>query len=142
MVGKAHLSGALDLLDINGKSVIVTDYKTGKPALSWSGKTDYEKIKLHKYKQQLMFYKLLIENARDYRGYRVESGVLQFVEPTASGDILALRTEFNQDEQDQFASLINAVWRHIITLNLPDISSYDRSLKGILAFEQALIDAL
>lgn len=142
IVGKAHLTGKLDLAEIDKitKNIYVTDYKTGKPASSWNGKTDYEKIKLHNYKQQLFFYKLLIENARDYRGYQVKSGVMQFIEPTISGDILALETEFNNIELDRFIKLINAVWSHIMELNLPDISSYDLSSKGILAFEQDLID--
>lgn len=144
IVGEAHLTGKLDLADIdkNSKTIIVTDYKTGKPAASWSGKDEYEKIKLHNYKQQLMFYKLLVENARDYRGYQVEKGIMQFVEPTNSGNILTLDTEFNSEELDRFKKLIDAVWTHIKQLNLPDISSYDPSYKGILAFEQDLIDGL
>ena len=141
IVGDAHLSGALDLIDIaSDKTVIVTDYKTGKPSRDWTGKTDYEKIKLHKYKQQLMFYKLLVENARDYRGHVVESGVLQFVEPTRAGNIVALVAEFTSTDQTHFTQLINAVWRHIIDFDLPDTSGYSPTLKGILAFEQDLID--
>lgn len=142
IVGDAHLTGKLDLADIDkvNKTIIVTDYKTGKPASSWSGKDEYEKIKLHNYKQQLMFYKLLVENARDYRGYQVEKGIMQFVEPTISGDILALDTEFNSEELERFQKLINAVWTHIKQLALPDISSYDPTYKGMLAFEQDLID--
>ncbi len=140
IVGEAHLSGALDLVDIDGKTITVTDYKTGRPAHSWRGTTDYEKIKLHKYKQQLMFYKLLVENARDYRSYSVDRGILQFVEPTPGGVVTSLQTDFSSDEQDQFALLINAAWKRIVNLDLPDISSYDQSLKGILAFEQDLID--
>jgi DNA helicase-2/ATP-dependent DNA helicase PcrA len=141
IIGDAHLSGALDLIDIApDKTVTVTDYKTGKPAQTWVGKTDYEKIKLHKYKQQLMFYKLLVENARDYRGHTVEHGVLQFIEPARSGDVISLVAEFTPAEQEQFARLINAVWKHIISFDLPDTSAYTPSLKGILAFEQDLID--
>jgi DNA helicase-2/ATP-dependent DNA helicase PcrA len=142
MIDNAHLTGKLDLAEINktDKSIIVTDYKTGKPSLSWAGKADYEKIKLHKYKQQLMFYKLLVENARDYRGYEVKTGIMQFVEPTISGDILMLDAEFSSNELDRFSKLINAVWSRIITLDLPDILNYDSSYKGILAFEQDLID--
>jgi len=142
IIDKAHLTGKLDLVDINkgDKSIIVTDYKTGKPSVDWRGKTDYEKIKLHKYKQQLMFYKLLVENSRDYSNYKVDSGIMQFVEPTTSGDIIALDTVFNNDELDRFVKLINAVWIHIIKLDLPDISNYDTSYKGILDFEQNLID--
>ena len=141
MIGDAHISGALDLIDVGAnKSVTVTDYKTGHALRSWNGKTDYEKIKLHKYKQQLMFYKLLVEHARDFRGHTVDAGVLQFIEPTASGDIINLHTDFSGEDLEQFTQLIGAVWQRIITLSLPDISQYDQSIKGILAFEQDLIN--
>lgn len=142
IVGSAHITGKLDLTDIDNKTktVSVTDYKTGKPAASWTGKTEYEKIKLHNYKQQLLFYKLLVENARDYRGYKVNSATMQFVEPSLAGDILSIDIDFDNAELERFTKLINAVWTHIIKLDLPDISGYDPSLKGILAFEQDLID--
>src|SRR5690606_35627515 len=54
MIGDAHLTGALDLVDIDKetKTIRVTDYKTGKPSRDWKGKTEFEKIKLHKYRQQ------------------------------------------------------------------------------------------
>ncbi len=142
IVGEAHLTGSLDLVDINKpeKTIIVTDYKTGKPSDNWTGKTDYEKIKLHKYKQQLLFYKLLVESARDYRDFKVISGIMQFVEPTMTGEILSLDAEFSDDEINQFKTLINAAWTRIKKLDLPDISGYDQSIKGVLAFEQDLID--
>jgi DNA helicase-2/ATP-dependent DNA helicase PcrA len=142
IVGSAHLSGKLDLVDIDreNKTISVTDYKTGKPSPNWTGKDEYEKIKLHKYKQQLLFYKLLVENARDYRGYKVETAVMQFIEPSSAGDILSLDTEFDKDELDRFGKLINAVWTHITQFDLPDVSGYDQSYKGILDFEQDLID--
>ncbi len=142
IVGEAHLTGSLDLVDINkpDKTIVVTDYKTGKPSDNWTGKTDYEKIKLHKYKQQLLFYKLLVESARDYRDFKVISGIMQFVEPTMTGEILSLDAEFSDDEINQFKTLINAVWTRIKKLDLPDISGYDQSIKGLLAFEQDLID--
>jgi DNA helicase-2/ATP-dependent DNA helicase PcrA len=144
IVGDAHLTGKLDVANINKseKTITVTDYKTGKPTLTWTGKTDYEKMKLHRYKQQLMFYKLLVENARDFRGYKVEKGIMQFVEPTISGDIIAIDSDFDQKELEQFQQLIGAVWDHITKLDLPDISKYDQSYKGILAFEQDLIDKI
>jgi DNA helicase-2/ATP-dependent DNA helicase PcrA len=142
IVGDAHLTGKLDLVDINVpiKNIAVTDYKTGKPVRTWSGKTEYEKIKLHKYKQQLLFYKLMVENSRDYHNYSVDSGTICFVEPTMSGDIISLDAEFDSDELERFSKLINAVWLHITKLNLPDISGYEPTFKGILKFEQDLID--
>jgi DNA helicase-2/ATP-dependent DNA helicase PcrA len=142
IVNEAHLTGKLDLADIDktNKSMVITDYKTGKPSNNWAGKDDYEKIKLHKYKQQLLFYKLLVENARDYRGFQVKKGIMQFVEPTTSGQILSLEDDFSADELERFKKLISAVWAHITQLNLPDISKYSPNYKGVLDFEQDLID--
>jgi DNA helicase-2/ATP-dependent DNA helicase PcrA len=144
IINDAHLTGKLDLVDINKtqKTITVTDYKTGKPANSWLGRDEYEKIKLHNYKQQLMFYKLLVESSRDYHDFNVEKSIMQFIEPTISGDIRTLESDYNSDDIDQFKKLINAVWTHIIQLNLPDITSYDKSYKGILSFERDLIDNL
>jgi DNA helicase-2/ATP-dependent DNA helicase PcrA len=141
IIENAHLTGSLDLVDIDteAKTIIVTDYKTGKPSRSWTGKTDYEKIKLHKYKQQLMFYKLLVEHSRDYNQYTVTTGCLQFVEPTISGDILSLEASCTSEELDHFRRLIHVVWQKIITLDLPDISSYESSYKGMIAFENDLL---
>ncbi len=142
IVDGAHLTGKLDLVDINktAKKMTVTDYKTGHPSRNWKGATDYEKIKLHHYRQQLMFYKLLVENSRDYSAFIVDRGVLQFVEPTKDGQILALEDDFSTSELDTFRQLISVVWRKITTLDLPKTSHYDQNYKGILAFEQDLLD--
>ncbi|MBC7512637.1 ATP-dependent helicase [Candidatus Saccharibacteria bacterium] len=137
LVGDAVLNGALDLIDINDdeKTMVVTDYKTGGASTKWQGKTDTEKLKLHKYKQQLMFYKLLVENSRDFSSYRVDSGVLQFVEPTPGGDVIDLALSFDQKELDDFSILVQNVYRLITSLTLPDIQSYPLTFNGVQAFE-------
>lgn len=143
-IDDVHLTGSLDLVDINteNRGIIVTDYKTGKAQRSWTGKTDYEKIKLHKYRQQLMFYNLLTLHSRDYANYSFEKGVLQFVEPTQSGEIIALEAAFTADELEKFRLLITAVWRRIVTFDLPDTSRYEPNYKGMLAFEDDLLAEL
>lgn len=142
IVDNAHLTGKLDLLDFDAaeKTIIVTDYKTGHPSRSWKGSTDYEKIKLHRYRQQLMFYKLLIEHSRDYNTYNVKQGVLQFVEPTQDGEIVELSDSFTQSELQEFRQLVNKVWERIVNLDLPPTDTYEPTYKGVLAFEQDLID--
>jgi len=142
IVDETKIDGKLDLVDIDktNKTILVSDYKTGKPLPGWYGKDELDKIKLHNYKQQLMFYKLLVENSRDWREYKVEKASLRFIEPSKSGEIYELSTDFNSDEMEQFKKLLIAVWNHIIILDLPDISKYDKSFKGILAFEQDLVD--
>ncbi len=139
VLGQARLTGSLDLVDIDNQTITVTDYKTGKPSTSWTGKSDYEKIKLHKYRQQLMFYELLCANSRDYAKYDFGGAILQFVEPDSRGDIYQLDDRFSRDELADFQRLIAAVWRCITTLELPDISSYQASYQGMIQFEKDLI---
>jgi len=141
--GSAHLTGMLDLIDIDqtAKTVTVTDYKTGTPSSTWRGKTDYEKIKLHKYKQQLMFYKLLVENSRSYHDYRVDEARVQFIEPTTSGTICRLDLTFDSQEVDRFAHLVEIIYGKIVSLDLPDVTAYAATYQGILDFENDLLAA-
>ncbi|OYX43367.1 hypothetical protein B7Y94_01495 [Candidatus Saccharibacteria bacterium 32-49-12] len=143
VVGEAKLTGALDLVDIDKqqKTIFVTDYKTGKPARDWKGTTDYEKIKLHKYRQQLMFYQLLTQNSRDYSGFTFTGGRLQFVEPeNRTGEILCLEDTFSDEGLRQFEQLVQAVWTKITDLDLPDISIYEPTYSGMVQFEQDLLE--
>ena len=142
VVGGARLTGKLDVanIDKHNKTIFVTDYKTGKPSHSWKGTSDYEKIKLHKYRQQLMFYQLLVTSSRDYGNFSFTGARLQFVEPdTKTGDILSLEDTFSEEELAEFARLINVVWRKITTLELPDISGYSADYKGMVQFEEDLL---
>lgn len=139
-VGDAHLTGKLDLIDLADRKALVTDYKTGKPSRDWKGSQDYEKIKLHKYRQQLMFYELLVSKSRDYSNYEYAGGVLQFVEPDTSGKIHALDAQYTREELAEFELLVQAIWRCIVTLDFPDTSEFEPNYKGILAFEKHLID--
>lgn len=142
VLGEARLTGALDLVDIDeqNKTIVVTDYKTGRAVPDWKGSTDYDKLKLHRYRQQLMFYKLLVEHSRDYSNFTVTMGMLQFVEPTRNNEIIGLETTFTTEELARFETLIQQIWNHIITLDLPDTSGYEQSYRGYIEFEQHLID--
>lgn len=145
VIGDAKLTGKLDLIEIDAKKqeIFVTDYKTGKPVRDWKGSSDYEKVKLHQYRQQLMFYQLLLANSRNYAKYRWTGGRLQFVEPErGTNDILSLESEFIQDELEEFKLLINAVYQKIISLDLPAIEQYPKDINGIKLFEKDLIDGI
>lgn len=146
--GDARLSGSLDMVDVDeeNKEIYVTDYKTGHPSFAWGKGDDGTKLKLHKYRQQLIFYKILVENSSEYRNYTVANGQLAFIEPTRSGESITLPLELTTDETAEEVArtkkLIEAVWKRITTLNLPDTSAYSPDYKGVLAFEQDLIDEI
>ncbi len=142
LLGEAHLTGKIDKMTIEGPGQIcVVDYKTGKPSSSWKGRYDYEQLKLHKYHQQLMFYKLLVEHSAAFQAkYHVSSGALEFIESDDSGKLLKpLKIIYKQNELDRFITLIQAVWRNIQSLNFPDTSAYEHTIKGVLQFEEDLI---
>ncbi|HVI60947.1 MAG TPA: ATP-dependent DNA helicase [Candidatus Saccharimonadales bacterium] len=143
VVSGANLSGKIDKLRFTEPDTIeVVDFKTGKPAASWQGKDEYEKIKLHKYRQQLLFYKLLVEHSASFhKRVTVNGGALEFIEPDERGKLVDnLKLEFDAEEMARFAKLVGAVWAHIMKLDFPDTSGYAPNLKGIRQFEQDLIE--
>lgn len=143
VINTAKLSGKIDKLHFQDKgSVSVIDFKTGKPSVSWQGKDEYEKLKLHKYRQQLLFYKLLIEHSASFQGKLVAvSGALEFVEPDEHGQLVDnLEVDFQAEELIRFGKLITAVWLHIMRLDFPDVSRYAKNLQGVIAFENDLME--
>ena len=139
-VGDAHITGVIDLLDIDvdEKTLFITDYKTGKASQTWKGKNEHEKIKLHKYEQQLMFYKLLVEHSRQFAGYTVTGARLEFVEPDERGEIVLLDYLYDSERMLEFEILLSTIWRRIMQANFALSQAYDASFSGILEFEQAL----
>lgn len=137
--GKAHLGGKIDKLIINkqAKTITIVDYKTGRSHAKWS-----REIGLHKNRQQLYFYKALVEGSHAFAGYTVTDGYLEFVEPDESGKIQELHVQFDDAEYQQIRQLAEAIWHHIRLLKLPETNLYTQDLKGIEDFEADLIKDL
>jgi DNA helicase-2/ATP-dependent DNA helicase PcrA len=144
IIEQAHLSGRLDVLEITKNKAKVIDYKTGKELPSWKPvrQTIYERIKLHQYRQQLLFYKLLVEGSRSFgdKGIKLESAELVFVEPNKDGELTTLTLELDDEtELARLKKLIAVVWQKIMALDFPDISQFEKTEKGITEFEDWLI---
>ena len=142
VIDGARLTGKIDKISRSDTSnPLVVDFKTGKSTSSWQGKDDFEKIKLHRYSQQLMFYKLLVENSATYsKRFVIEEGVLEFVEPDDNKQIIDLSMKFGVQELARLKALVQAVWQHIMRLDFPDVSAYSQNQKGSLAFEDDLLE--
>ncbi|MBL8159660.1 ATP-dependent helicase [Candidatus Saccharibacteria bacterium] len=138
-IGPAHLGGKVDLLRIDqkAKKITVVDYKTGASYARWKSDT-----KLHKYRQQLYAYKLLVEGSHTYRGYTVDKGLLEFVDPDNEGAINTLELTCDPKEVERTRLLIRAMWQHVKRLELPDVSLYNSNLSDIIKFEDWLISTL
>ena len=151
----AHLTGKIDkIFKDENREYKVVDFKTGKAVLEWESSDDDKKVKLNNYKRQLLFYKLLMENSSRYKGSVVSKGVLQFVEPikekTVKGTVkdkivaldLDLKNITNEEDNDyeRLSRLVCIVYEKIMNLDFPDVSEYDKNLKGIRAFEDWLLE--
>ena len=138
-LGDARIYGTIDVIDIDKehKTIHVIDYKTGRAFDTWSPKEQNHRLKLEGYRRQLIFYKLLLENSREYSGYAVTQGVLRFVEPNEHGDIVELQMDFSADEVANMKALIQNIWQHMMRLDLPQPN--DDSPKAIRAFIAELI---
>jgi len=134
--GPVRLAGKVDRLIIDEKSrkITVFDYKTGQSYQRWQSGV----IKLHKFRQQLMVYKLLIESSARYRKYKVEKGIIEFVEPDEDGRINRLELEYDGAELQRTTKLIGSVWSHIQSLEFPDTGGYQPTLLGLNKFEADL----
>ncbi|MCX6739319.1 MAG: ATP-dependent DNA helicase [Candidatus Parcubacteria bacterium] len=139
ILGEARITGKIDKMIPEGDSVKVVDFKTGKSFSEWDKGTPEEKIKLYKYRRQLIFYKLLVENSRDYGKFTVDEGTLEFLEPDKKGHICELVADITNEETIRTKALIEAVYKKIINLDLPDISQYPQDMNGIRQFEDDLL---
>lgn len=139
-VGDVHMTGNIDYLQIDtaAKTITIVDYKTGPPKPRWVSSD----LSLHKYRQQLYCYKMLVEGSHTYAGYKVTGARLEFIEPDTAGTLHHVNLTFDEAEQRRVQQLIQAVWQRIQALAIPDTSAYKKDLGGVAAFEADLINEL
>ena len=137
----ADITGKLDRvqLDKENKIIEVYDYKTGKPFERWDISEPYKKIRSWEYKNQLVFYKLLIENSRDFGEYIVDTGIIEFVKPE-SDNLIELSLSIQKEDLERLKRLIQVVYSKIQSLDFPSIESYSKDIKGIKEFEDDLLN--
>ncbi len=137
-----EITGKIDKIVKKEEEVKVFDFKTGKPLLDWKGGNDYEKIKVWKYKNQLIFYKFLIEGSREFKGkYFVESGALEFVRPTEEKEIKTLSLNFEEEDEERLRALIKVVGEKIKRMEFPSVKKYKKAtVREIKRFEDDLLE--
>jgi DNA helicase-2/ATP-dependent DNA helicase PcrA len=136
------LSGKIDkiVLDEKEKQAEVWDFKTGNCLEKWDKGNSYEKVKSWKYKNQLTFYKILVENSKKFGGtYKVNKGILEFLEPKNKEEIIDLDIVIRKEEVERIKNLIVAVYSKINKFNFPNIEKYKNNIKGIKDFEEDLL---
>lgn len=140
-IDEALLTGNIDLMKIDNvnKEIFVVDYKTGKTINERKSLQPGDHVKMWKNKQQVIFYKLLIENSRDYKNYRVEKGKIIFLD-ARSGDQEYMDIDVYPEDVERMKKLIKVVYNKIVSLDFPDVSGYDKTIMGINRFIDDLIE--
>ncbi|MEK9195858.1 MAG: ATP-dependent DNA helicase, partial [Patescibacteria group bacterium] len=143
--GDSRIKGIIDRIDIDekAKTIVIIDYKTGKGYKKWPNllANNFDSIKLHKYKQQLYFYYLLLKNHPKYKNYDIKEGKLVFVESLVdNAEYSELSLEFDPDETKHLEKLIESVYQNIKNLDFLDIKEqYSKDISGIRQFEEDLL---
>lgn len=142
VIDGAHITGKIDLLRILEDGIVdVFDFKTGK-AIPDKNKEEKDKVKEWSYKNQIIFYKLLIENSKNYKNYKMRNGVFVFVEPEIKNDNIRInekQIDFTEEELEKTKKLINIVFNKIKNLDFVNIDKYPKTMKGITEFEEDLL---
>ncbi len=142
ILDKAEITGKIDLLrTINEKEVDVFDFKTGD-YISEVNKTEKDKLKEWSYKNQIIFYKLLIENSKNYKKYTMKNGIFLFVEPEIKENnsiIHEVQIDFTEEDVSRTEKLIEIIFYKIKNLDFPNVDKYPKTLKGIVEFEEDLL---
>lgn len=136
------LSGKIDLIrfEETGTDISVCDFKTGKEKKDWTGKDAHEKVQLHFYKQQLTFYKLLIEKSKTFHNLNVVNGQLEFLE-TAGERLITLTAGINDEDVRRLEKLVCAVHTRIMThdFSVPESVKELAGLEAVEEFERLLL---
>ena len=106
----------IEIIDADRKIINVVDYKTGK--------SDTWREKMRKdgnYVRQLIFYKLLCDNAPDFP-YTMESGEIDFIEPS-KGEYVKKRVVIQEEDTKRLSEEILRIWREIKDLAFLDVDA-------------------
>lgn len=138
---KIRLGGTLDRVDTNNDSSLIIDYKTSKPFHKWlpDDSKDKKAVTQHRYRQQLLIYRLLLEGSSKKQPESIKAKLL-FLEPSDTNELSEIYYDYSDEELARMKKLIKAVWIKIINLDFPDTSHYTKDISGIRAFEDDLIN--
>ena len=132
------LYGKIDRLDtIDEKQVRVVDYKTGKPLLTLSSKSEPNLVKMWRHNLQLGFYILLLKYTKRYSDKHYAAQIIQL--DASEPEHLYLDYSLESTDIDRIEQLADAVYKRIVALDMPDVSSYEPTLAGIRQFEAFLL---
>lgn len=139
VVGEAKLSGIIDRIDIDGKNYLITDYKTGKPLMSFETKDRAKEVKAWRHKSQLVFYALMMRNHAAFSAANDIKCQIAYLDAEETKNLYIEYSPSNE-EIARMGMLVNRVWKNINDLCRPDTSDYPPDIEGIRQFEEDLLN--
>ena len=143
LIGNVPVTGKIDHIIVHEdtKTIEIYDYKTGGyHSEAWS-----KQQTLYKYMLQLGFYKLLLNHSAKYSKYKVEKAHILFVTPDKDGEVYDKEYIFNDEDEKELISLIQAVYYLVSTLTFmddPEIfieSDTSLGIKDIMKFKELVL---
>ncbi len=132
VISGVPVTGKIDHISINEetKEIEIYDFKTaGYHKEKWTSHAT-----LYKYMLQLGFYKLLLNHSLKYSKYKVTKAHILFVVPDNDGEVYDKIYEFNDEDEKELISLMQAVYDQIYNLKFisdPELMISADSTKGI-----------
>jgi ATP-dependent exoDNAse (exonuclease V) beta subunit len=77
---QARINGKLDRIDQAEGSLVISDYKTGKPLNSFDTKDQTKAVKAWRHRTQLLFYALLVKNSARFKDAKAIKAQMLYVE--------------------------------------------------------------
>ena len=153
-VNDCILSGNIDkmVFDYDNRTAIVVDYKTGIPgrpkdytrATRGKYSNEFKDFRFLKNYNQLVFYKLLVENSKDFKNrFWVKQGILEFVNCHQNPEELAIPTvqlDISDEEAQYLTKLITAIWKRIKSLDFEYPTNFEANYEGTLAWADYLVN--
>lgn len=138
------VTGKIDHITVNDtdKTIEIYDFKTGKYHKDRWG----SHLTLYKYRLQLQFYKMLLNNSPMYAKYKISKAHILFVKPDVDGEVYDKVYEFNEEDTKEFKTLASAVYREIHELKFlddPEVlvpPSKEYGMKDIRKFIDTLLE--
>ncbi len=149
-IGEAIITGNLDkiILDNQNRTITVVDYKTGNIFGQWDRYKiqpknrimqvgDLKTSKEQGYYNQLVFYKLLIENSSEFKNkYKTNLGQIEFIDCSHQATSYnykkppVLDLQIGELEAQRLEKIIQAVWKRIMRLDFSIPKDFEDSIIG------------
>lgn len=145
VVDGVPMTGKIDhiLIDDKTKTIEIFDYKTG----SFHPEKWQSHPALFCQMLQLIFYKVLLNNSREYKNYKVTKGHILYVVKDKNDDKVHQKTYiYNEEDEELFKKLLKIVFNYATSLDFLDDSEVfiapdkQRTMKVVRDFIELLLE--